>query len=127
MGKNSIKLDTSLPREQSVYLDIRCANAGLVRAQAARVMFNLWIAMGAPPLSDLETLKPAIPIPQEAYIKLGGQFAELEISWVKQWGTPRTIPGTIPNSPVGLAAETALRGKRRAGRGASSRTASTRR
>lgn len=52
------------------YLDARRESLEWSRAQAVTKIIDFWLAIGAPPLNELDALKAIIPIPADAKVPL---------------------------------------------------------
>lgn len=92
-----------ITKAQREYLELRIANSGSNQSVAVRSIFNLWVYLGAPALTDLETFKPLPPIPHEAGINLPQVCSHLQLYWdqVFEAHTFGPMPdGPIPSSPA---------------------------
>lgn len=70
-GKNMGPMSSQAPLAQRAYLYHRARSSGLTKAEALRVIFNFWLHLGAPALTDYELEKEALPeIPEDAKAKL---------------------------------------------------------
>ena len=101
LGKNMSQVFGQITNAQKEYLDLRIQNAGTNQSVAIRSIFNLWISLGAPALTDLETFKALPAVPHAAGVSLPQPCALLPLYWERVFKStpPPTAEGHIPSSP----------------------------
>lgn len=76
-GKGMVPLSSQTTEDKRAYLDQRCERLNWTRSEAVTKLVDFWLAIGAPPLSELDALAPTIPIPQNAKEPLRPYWAHL--------------------------------------------------
>ncbi len=84
-GMQPVSADISAAKRD--YLDARRQSLEWSRAQVVTKIIDFWLAIGAPPLNELDALKPAIALPADVRVPLIP-------AWVKYAG--KHPPASLP-------------------------------
>jgi hypothetical protein len=76
-AKGVSPLTSQTTTDKRAYIDARAARINWSRAEFITQMVDFWLAMGAPALSEIESLAPALPIPEAARVPLRPYWAHL--------------------------------------------------
>jgi hypothetical protein len=77
LGKGMVSLSSQTSAEKRTYIDVRGDRLEWTRSEVVTQLVDFWFAMGAPPLSALDALAPAIPIPEACRVAVPPFWASI--------------------------------------------------
>jgi hypothetical protein len=77
IGKGMVGLSSQTTEDKKAYLKARAARFKGTPSTLVSNLVDLWLALGAPPLCEEDSLEPTLPIPEEISVRLRPYWAHL--------------------------------------------------